>query len=141
VCSSLRNVTIFDLLVGSQQSPIDRSPTENQIFVDFTNDLNFFPELDFNFNQINFDLIRKEILKANYFFVDGGPRNLYMNLIAKFAPADSIVIVDNSDQPYTMLGRNNLRDNGFKEIEFRSLGPLNHSATSTSVFMKNFNQL
>ena len=77
----------------------------------------------------------------NVFFVDGGPRNLYMHLLAEYVDDNAVIFVDNSDQLYTYEGRNSLTIRGFKEIEFNSLGPLNHSATSTSIFIRDIRSL
>jgi hypothetical protein len=107
----------------------------------FFHDLELFPELNFNYEQINFNLIQQLIEKSNVFFVDGGPRNLYMYLLAEYVDDNAVIFVDNSDQLYTYEGRTSLTIRGFKEIEFNSLGPLNHSATSTSVFIRDFRSL
>jgi hypothetical protein len=77
----------------------------------------------------------------NVSFVDGGLRNLYMYLLAEYADDNAVIFVDNSDQLYRYEGRTSLTVRGFKEIEFNSLGPLNHSATSTSVFIRDFRSL
>jgi hypothetical protein len=107
----------------------------------FTQDLSLFPELKFDFESIDFELLESCISKAKFFFVDGGPRNLYMHLLAKFVDDDAVIFIDNSDQFYTTSGREALIYRGFKEIEFNSLGPLNHSATSTSVFIRSLESL
>jgi hypothetical protein len=107
----------------------------------FSRDLELFPELNFEYEQINFNLIKQLIVKSNVFFVDGGPRNLYMYLLAEYVDDNAVIFVDNSDQLYTYEGRTSLAIRGFKEIEFNSLGPLNHSATSTSVFIIDFRSL
>ena len=107
----------------------------------FDIDRSLFPEINFQFELIDFELILSLISKSEYFFIDGGPRNLYMHLIAHYADLNSIVIVDNSDQYYTLSGREELLKCGYKEIVFNSLGPLNHSAFSTSVFVSNFESL
>ena len=141
VCSKLKNVVVHNLLFDQLETSNDGLKFDDHTFDYFTKDLKFFTELNFSFLEINFELIVKEIAIAHYIFVDGGPRNLYMKLIANFASNEAVVIVDNSDQAYTNPGRISLKESGFREIEFRSLGPLNHSATSTSVFIKNFGSL
>ena len=103
--------------------------------------MHLFPELNFEIEAINFDLIRNCISRANFFFVDGGPRNLFMQLLADFATDDSVIFVDNSDQYYTTFGRASLIAKGYKEIDFRSLGPLTHFATSTSLFFKRLDSI
>ncbi len=61
---------------------------------------------------------------------------MYMQILADFAPENAVISVENSDHYYKTFGRISLIKKGFKEIEFCSLGPLNHSATSTSDFSK-----
>jgi hypothetical protein len=135
----LQNIKVFNLLNDIPQTVVDN--TLKDLRETFEQDLRLFPELDFNFNMINFDLIYDYISKAQYFFVDGGPRNLYMQILAVSVNENAVIFVDNSDQYYTLIGRESLIKHGFKEIEFNSLGPLNHSATSTSVFVKSLDSL
>lgn len=139
VTATFPNVEIYSLFgnLFKQQSNLSISEARNV----FSRDLELFHELNFDYEQINFDLIQQLIYKSNVFFVDGGPRNLYMYLLAEYVDDNAVIFVDNSDQFYTCEGRNFLTIRGFKEIEFNSLGPLNHSATSTSVFIRDFRSL
>jgi len=135
----LRNVEVFSLLNDKPQSGVDNSFQE--LRQTFEQDLRLFPELDFRFNSINLKLILEHVSKSQYFFVDGGPRNLYMQILADTVNESAVIFVDNSDQYYTLIGRESLIKRGFKEIEFNSLGPLNHSAFSTSVFVMSLDSL
>lgn len=133
------NIQIHNLISNNLSDTIKTS--SRKYLKIFREDLLLFPELNFDFEAINFKLIRECISRATYYFVDGGPRNLYMYMLADLAPDNAVIFVDNSDQYYTSFGRNSLLKEGFKEIEFNSLGPLNHSATSTSVFFRNLDSI
>lgn len=139
VCANKQNVEVHSLIGSNAQTEIGKE--FDGLRETFAEDLRLFPELEFEFNFIDFNLINNCIAKSRYFFVDGGPRNLYMEILAKSVNDDAVIIVDNSDQYYTKRGREILLECGFKEIEFNSLGPLNHSATSTSVFVKQLESL
>lgn len=135
----IANVTVCNLWTD------DSSSHQGEIYSKaksvFEMDLKLFPELNLAFKNINFDLVYKCVQESSVFFVDGGPRNLYMYLLSEWVDDSAVIFVDNSDQLYTSEGRNLLTLREFKEIEFNSLGPLNHSATSTSIFIKNLNSL
>ena len=90
---------------------------------------------------MNFNSIQQLIGKVNFFFVGEGPRNLHMYLLAEYTDDNAVIFAENSDQLYIYEGRNSLTVHGFMEIEFNSLGRLNHSATSTSVFIRDFRSL
>lgn len=139
VTAPFPNVEIYSLFGNHLNSQSNQSISDTRNI--FFHDLELFPELNFNYEQINFNLIQQLIEKSNVFFVDGGPRNLYMYLLAEYVDDNAVIFVDNSDQLYTYEGRTSLTIRGFKEIEFNSLGPLNHSATSTSVFIRDFRSL
>lgn len=136
---NLKNVDI-EFLLSNKQKALNL-PTIKELESVFIEDLSYFPELNFALSDIDVNMIIDEIKKSNCFFVDGGPRNSYMYLISLFAKNDSLIFVDNSDQYYTEPGRRKLEDAGYKEIEFNSLGPLNHSATSTSIYIRNLDIL
>ena len=100
-------------------------------------DFLLFPEVKHEVvSGLNFHKIIDEIKKADYIFVDGGPRNLYLNIISKEAKDSSIIVVDNSENENLKEGKNKLLLNGFTEIPFYGLGPLNYSAWVTSIFFK-----
>ena len=139
VTAPFPNVEIYSLFSNHFNSQSNQNILQTRNV--FSHDLELFPELNFDYEQINFNLIQQLIYKSNVFFVDGGPRNLYMYLLAEYVDDNAVIFVDNSDQLYTYKGRNSLAIRGFKEIEFNSLGPLNHSATSTSVFIRDFRSL
>ena len=84
-----------------------------------------------------YDIASNSISKGDMIFIDGGPRNIAMLLVSRFAKTNTIVIVDNSDQEYVKFGIGYLINAGFQEIPFSGLGPLNPYKSQTSFFVKN----
>lgn len=73
--------------------------------------------------------------------VDGRDRvNCCKNLIDALK-SDGIIIFDNSDRELYDEAYSYLRDNGFKEIKFTGMGPINLEAWSTSIFYRNKNNI
>ena len=81
--------------------------------------------------------IKRSILGADLIFIDGGPRNTELFLVAMLARDNTIILVDNSEQDYLKVGIQMLLLYGFKEISFSGLGPLNPYKSQTSIFVKN----
>jgi hypothetical protein len=88
-----------------------------------------------------FDSASRNISNADLIFIDGGPRNSALALVARFAKESAIVIVDNSEQDYIRLGIEILSSVGFYEIPFAGIGPLNPYKWQTSFFVKNLESL
>ncbi len=100
-----------------------------------------FPEVIGEFELIDFDHIANLAASADWIFVDGGPRNFYTNFVLRYVKEESIFVLDNTDETYTKCSRDALKQAGYAEISFHSLGPLNPSSWSTSVFVKSFDSL
>lgn len=83
----------------------------------------------------------KNISEADLIFIDGGPRNLALALVARFASESAIVIVDNSERNDVGVGIGALSSAGFYEIPFAGIGPLNPYKWQTSFFVKNLEAL
>ena len=80
--------------------------------------------------------LQKLIEQADVILVDGGPRNLFMGLISKFAHDQSVIIVDNSDSPAYAPGIQEMIDSGFRQIPFWGHGPMNTWSWETSIFIR-----
>ena len=102
----------------------------------FNFDLHTFPELKCNFNHINFDILVDSVKNADWIFIDGGARNFYTAISVDYAKPGAVIVLDNSDSDYTLPARKLLKGQGFAEIPFHSLGPLNPFSWTTSVFVK-----
>jgi hypothetical protein len=98
----------------------------NNLVVDITKDI---------------ESIIKNLKIADIVFIDGWYRNLSIYLFSKFAKQTALLMVDNSDADYTQDGCRYLISNGFHEIEFRGIGPLNFNEWSTSFFARDLNML
>jgi hypothetical protein len=99
------------------------------------------PEVIGEFELIDFDHIANLAASADWIFVDGGPRNFYTNFVLRYVKEESIFVLDNTDETYTKCSRDALKQAGYAEIPFHSLGPLNPFSWSTSVFVKSFDSL
>lgn len=114
---------------------------DNSIFNSVSEDISNFPELNNTYLNFEYTNLKEYINKADYIFIDGGPRNTYAYLSSIYAKKDAIIIVDNTDSYYLKMGIASLNKAGYKEIVFHSLGPLNHYSWSTSIFIKDFSML
>lgn len=72
---------------------------------------------------------------ADLILIDGGPRNVYLWLARQFCTPDSILVVDNTDQPYTQPGLALFDSASFLKIPFFGLSPINSYPGETSVLM------
>ncbi|MBC8756380.1 FkbM family methyltransferase [Kordia sp. YSTF-M3] len=71
--------------------------------------------------------------------IDGRERvNCAKNSI-KALKKDGIIIWDNSDRDEYAEGYDHFVKNGFKKIDFKGLGPINHSEWQTSIFYRTAN--
>ena len=94
------------------------------------------------FNPSHFMIDFKESLQdADLVFVDGGLRTFCLQLILKNVKSDSIVVVDNSDAEWVREGIVKLLKNGFIEIPFIGMGPLNPYQWQTSILLKDLSCL
>jgi hypothetical protein len=85
--------------------------------------------------------VKKVLADADIILVDGGPRNLSMYLAGKFAKDNVIIVVDNADTAALSSGMESLREEGFVEIPFKGLSPLNHYQAVTSFFVRKIEAL
>lgn len=83
----------------------------------------------------------KKLEEADLILIDGGPRNLVMNLVALRAKPSAIVVVDNSDLKQFRFGVDALIAKGFVEIPLWGLGPLNPYPWVTSMMVRELNAL
>ncbi len=72
-------------------------------------------------------------------FIDGVLRNFSCILGDFFAKKDSIIILDNAERHEYNFGKNFLLNQGWVEIPFVGLGPLNPYSWTTSIFLRNLN--
>ncbi len=116
------------------------SADQSSNFSSFQETFNFdrrtFPELKCDFDHINFDFLVESVRAADWIFIDGGARNFYTAISVDFAKPGTVIVLDNSDSDYTFPARKTLKEQGFAEIPFHSLGPLNPFSWTTSVFVK-----
>lgn len=96
----------------------------------------FEVKIQFSLRSSFFVEIVEDIRSADLILIDGGPRNLFAALAAMYASADCLVIVDNSDLDYLAGGTSFLRAEGFTEIPFHGIGPINPYSWTTSVFVR-----
>lgn len=75
------------------------------------------------------------VRRADLILIDGGPRSVYLWLASQFCRNDSILVVDNTDQPYTQPGLAFFDSARFLRIPFSGLGPMNSFAGETSVLI------
>lgn len=85
--------------------------------------------------------IRKKIETADIVFIDGGPRNFLIALAAHHLKSNALLVIDNTDQDYVQLGLQVLKGEGFREIPFTGIGPLNPYEWQTSIFIKSLEPL
>jgi hypothetical protein len=72
---------------------------------------------------------------ADLILIDGGPRSVYLWLASQFCRNDSILVVDNTDQPYTQPGLAFFDSARFLRIPFSGLSPMNSYVGETSVLI------
>ena len=75
------------------------------------------------------------VRRADLILIDGGPRSIYLWLASQFCRNDSIIVVDNTDQPYTQPGLAFFESAKFLRIPFYGLSPMNSFAGETSVLI------
>ena len=73
--------------------------------------------------------------------VDGRERVECAKNSVKALSPNGVLIWDNSDRERYKEGFDFLKENGFKRLDFKGLGPISHEATITSVFYRSDNCL
>jgi hypothetical protein len=133
------NLNSAHSIFEAKSNPIKRDDKLNEC-IDW--DLKFCDiSIGKGFGNNFFDIASKSIINADIVFIDGGPRNTALFFAARFAAEKSIIIVDNSEREDTTLGREILAEDGFHEIPFSGLGPLNPYKWQTSFFVKNLDAI
>ena len=77
--------------------------------------------------------IRALVHKADIVVVDGGPRSIFVELLA-LGQSSALILIDNSEQDNLKYSINALREAGYTQIPFRGLSPLNPYESETSCF-------
>jgi len=104
-------------------------------------DLEMWPEFQ-GLHNSNFDnKLIAMIEAADFIFIDGGPRNTWLELVSRYSNPKCILMVDNTDRIEWKNGLLTLESAGFVEIPFHGLGPLNPYAWTTSFFVRSFEGL
>lgn len=80
--------------------------------------------------------LKLSISHANLVFIDGGPRTLVAKLCSETKIQTQLVILDNSDRQYERIAAQILSSEGYTEIPFSGLGPLNPYSWTTSFFVR-----
>ena len=78
---------------------------------------------------------------ANVVLIDGNFRNICLFMAGIYCKGDSIIILDNSERDDYKAGRNALESQGYTEIPFCGLGPINPYSWTTSVYLKSLSSL
>lgn len=107
----------------------------------FDDDKSYFPEVTHNFEDVDVLNLTRLISKADWIFIDGGPRNFYTKLVLTCAKPGVVFVLDNTDEAYTLPARTALLKANFVEIPFHSLGPLNPYSWTTSIFISSLEVL
>lgn len=147
VSTDFANTEIRNLDTVSIEKKFDYDPKltvdMNSIMLScITEDLRMFGiDASFFCYEDIYNEVANAILESNLILIDGGPRNTTLFLTSKLAKADTVVIVDNSDQQYLATGLHELKEAGFFEIPFAGLGPLNPYKSQTSFFVQNLESL
>ena len=79
--------------------------------------------------------VAQMVREADLILIDGGPRNVYLWLARQFCTPSSILVVDNTDQPYTQPGLALFDSANFLKIPFFGLSPINSYPGETSVLI------
>jgi hypothetical protein len=77
--------------------------------------------------------------KYDLILVDGRDRINSLKESAKCLTSKGILILDNSDRPHYIEGRNQIKKKGFKELQFWGVAPGSHIKECTSVFYRKEN--
>jgi hypothetical protein len=80
--------------------------------------------------------VEAKIREADLVIIDGGMRNLAIHLTAEYANSDALVLVDNTDVEQIYSGLLPLQTQGFLQIPFSGLTPLNPYGSQTSLFLR-----
>lgn len=138
--SNIPNITLHPLKGGNNSKDII-ADSQSAFHEVYEKDRSLFPEISNEFWEIDFDALKKIVGNADWIFIDGGPRNFYCEFSLSYARKDTIFVLDNADEDYTLIARNSLIKYGYIEVPFHSLGPLNPFSWTTSVFVSSLEQL
>jgi hypothetical protein len=105
-------------------------------------------ELDLNSGELSLETAEKidwlhlvedmkfSISSADIIFIDGGPRILAAKICSEFSLDSQLIVLDNSDREYERNASLILENEGYVEIPFTGLGPLNPYSWTTSFFIR-----
>ena len=79
--------------------------------------------------------LAESLCEADVIVIDGGPRNTYLWLARQYCKTESLIVVDNSDQPYTQMGLSQFSSPEFLKIPFSGLHPLNSYIGETTIIL------
>jgi len=85
--------------------------------------------------------IKISVASADIVFIDGGPRTLVAKICSEVKLQTQLVILDNSDRKYEQFAASLLEEEGYVEIPFTGLGPLNTYSWTTSFFVREISTL
>jgi hypothetical protein len=80
--------------------------------------------------------LANSLKSANLVLIDGHYRNICLLMAGLYCSKDSIVVLDNSERKDYSSGREALESEGFIEIPFCGLGPINPYSWTTSIYVK-----
>lgn len=86
--------------------------------------------------QLFMEHVEAHVREADLIIIDGGMRNLAIHLAAEYANSNALVLVDNTDVEQIYSGLLPLQTQGFFEIPFSGLTPLNPYESQTSLFLR-----
>lgn len=106
------------------------------------NDISVLQNVQYEYIPLDQGYSDKILEFANTFdiiVIDGRDRVACAKNCINALKEDGIVIWDNSDRTEYEEGYAHFRKHGFKKINFRGLGPINHSEWETSIFYRSNN--
>jgi len=79
--------------------------------------------------------ISQLVKSADVVLIDGGPRAIYSEIVARFAKNSAIIIIDNTDMIHLLGLPDRFSDENYLKIPFVGLGPINPYAWETTVLI------
>ena len=85
--------------------------------------------------------IKASVELADLVLIDGGPRTLVAKIVSEALGSSKLIVLDNSDRVHERDAVSVLQQQGYVEIPFSGLGPLNPYCWTTSFFVREISTL
>lgn len=85
--------------------------------------------------------IKASVELADLVLIDGGPRTLVAKIVSEALGSSKLIVLDNSDRVHERDAVSVLQQQGYVEIPFTGLGPLNPYCWTTSFFVREVSTL